>query len=264
MKYRAAPGAIVTHSHRFIRWLSYLLIFAFALRRVIEMDEGYSVSLALSLIAVFSLLFATQPLLSSKYKGYAWIYFGIQIILVQVLSLFQEYLDTYALLYIVLGFQAIVIIPRKEATIWLSLFTVLLLVTLIIEFGMLSGLGRAMAYIVIGVFFISYDIQFAQHEDALAESQLLLAELQEAHHKLEEYASQAEKLATIEERNRMIKELYDAVGQKIFAVQLSAEATRMKYAQDPQGSVGMLDQLQQQTQDVLSQMRLLIEQWRPG
>jgi signal transduction histidine kinase len=263
MRTQAVPEAIITHSHRFVSWICYLLIFAFALRRVIEMDEGYSVSLALALTAVFTGLYASQPLLSNRFAGYSRFYFSLQIILALVLSLFQEYLDTVALLYIVLGFQAIVICPRKEALVWMSLFTGVIFLTLVIEFGLLSGLGRAMAYTVIGAFFISYDIQYSQHEDALAESQLLLTELQEAHRKLEEYASQLERLAAAQEHERIIQELYDAVGQKIFAIQLAAEATRIKFQKDSQ-SIDLLDQLQQQTQDVLSQMRQLISQWRPG
>jgi len=263
MRTQAVPEAIITHSHRFVSWISYLLIFTFALRRVIEMDEGYNLSLALVLTAVFTGLYASQPFISKGFAGYVRIYFSLQIILAFVLSLFQEYLDTVALLYIVLSFQAIVICPRKEALIWLSLFTCVTFFIFVIEFGLLSGLGRAMAYTVIGGFFINYDIQYSRHEDALAESQILLAELQEAHGKLEDYASRAEKLATAKERERIIQELYDAVGQKIFAIQLAAEATRIRLQEDPL-SMDLLDKLQVQTQDVLNQVRQLISQWRPG
>ena len=178
--------------------------------------------------------------------------------------MFQEYQDTWALLYIVLGFQVAVRCSRKEAMVWFGLFVTSLLVTLSVEFGLISGLGRALAYIVIGVLLISYDIQYAQHEDALAESQMLVAELQEAHQKLAEYAAQAEKLAAMQERNRMIQELYDSVGQKIFAIQLAAETTRLMLEKDPPRAAEQIDDLQVQTQSALGQMRQLIEQWRPG
>ena len=133
-----------------------------------------------------------------------------------------------------------------------------------VEFGLISGFGRALAYITIGVLLISYGIQYAQHEDALAESQVLLAELQEAHEKLKDYAAQAQALAAAQERSRMIQELYDSVGQKVFAIQLAAEATRLLLEKDPRRAAGQIDDLQEQTQSALGQMRQLIGQWRPG
>jgi signal transduction histidine kinase len=131
------------------------------------------------------------------------------------------------------------------------------------EFSLISGPGRALAYIVIGVLLISYDVQYARHEDTLAESRLLLAELQEAHQKLAEYTAQSEKLAAMQERNRIIQELYDSVGQKIFAIQLAAEGTRLMLVKDPLRTDQQIQDLQAQTQSTLAQMRQLIEQWRP-
>jgi signal transduction histidine kinase len=153
---------------------------------------------------------------------------------------------------------------RKEAAVWFSLFGTSLLVTLVVEFGVTSGIGRALAYAIIGILLISYAIQYAQHEDALAESQMLVAEIQDAHQKLAEYAAQAEKLAAAQERNRMVQELYDSVGQKIFAIQLSAEATRLMLEKDPRRAAEQIEDLQVQTQSALSQMRQLIGQWRPA
>jgi signal transduction histidine kinase len=147
--------------------------------------------------------------------------------------------------------------------VWFGLFAGSLLVTLSFEFGLISGPGRALAYIVIGVLLISYDVQYARHEDTLAESRLLLAELQEAHQKLAEYTVQSEKLAAMQERNRIIQELYDSVGQKIFAIQLAAEGTRLMLVKDPLRTDQQIQDLQAQTQSTLAQMRQLIEQWRP-
>jgi signal transduction histidine kinase len=212
---------------------------------------------------LFTILYTTEPFLSSRIKSYHRICFSIQFILVQALGLFQEYQDTWALLYIVLGFQVAVRCARKEALVWFSLFASSLLVTLSVEFGVVSGVGRAMAYGIIGLLLISFDIQYSQHQDALAESQMLVVELQEAHTKLVEYAAQVEKLAALQERNRMIQELYDSVGQKIFAIQLAAETARLMLKQDPKRAADQISDLQNQTQSALGQMRLLIEQWRP-
>jgi len=264
MNSRTASDHLTTHSHRLVILISYLMIIAFGLRRRYDLVGGFTIELLLILLGLFTALYASEKLLTPKIKAYPRIYFALQLIIVQILGVFQEYQDTWALLYIVLGFQVGLLCSRKEALVWFGLFIASLLVTLSVEFGLVSGIGRAMAYTVIGVLFISYDIQYAQHEDALAESQMLVAELQEANQKLAEYSAQAEKLAAAQERNRMIQELYDSVGQKIFAIQLAAEATRLMLEKDPGRATEQIEDLQGQTQSALGQMRQLIEQWRPG
>lgn len=264
MNTRLAPDRLTTHSHRLVILLGYLLVIVVALRRRYDLAGGFNIGTLLFLLSLFTVLSASESLLSARIKSYHRIYFSIQMIIVQILGVFQEYQDTWALLYITLGFQVAARCSRKEAMVWFGLFVTSLLVTLSAEFGLISGPGRALAYIVIGFILISYDIQYAQHEDALAESQMLLAELREAHQKLEDYAAQAEKLAAAQERNRMIQELYDSVGQKIFAIQLAAEATRLMLDKDPPRAAEEIDNLQEQTQIALGQMRQLIGQWRPG
>jgi signal transduction histidine kinase len=264
MKSVAIPDRLTTHSHRLVKLVSFLLIVVVALRRRYDLAGGYTIGFVLLLLGLFTLLFATQPLLSTKFRSYHRFYFVLQMIIVQLLGVFQEYQDTWSVLYIVLGFQVAVCCSRKEAMIWFGLFAASLFVTLCVEFGLISGPGRALAYSVIGVLLISYDSQYSQHEDVLAESQMLLAELQVAHQKLEEYTSQAEKLAAMQQRNHMIQELYDSVGQKIFAIQLAAESTRLILEKDPQDAIEHINNLQDQTQAALSQMRQLIGQWRPA
>ena len=264
MSEKQAPDRLITRSYWPVHLISYLLILVVAFRRVSEMDGILGISMALTLLGLFTLLYASEPRLSKRFKSYPLLYFTIQIALVQLFSIIQEYIDAWAMLYIVLGFQVAARCSRREALVWGSLFVASTLITLSVEYGLISGLGRALAYIVIGVFLVSFNIQYAQHEDALADSQLLLAELQQAHQKLQEYAAQAETLATVQERNRMIQELYDSVGQKIFAIQLAAESARLVLDKDPPRAAGQIEDLQTQTQSALGQLRQLIGQWRPG
>lgn len=264
MSARPVADRLMTHTHRLVILLSFLLIVNVALRRRYDLAGGFNIELMSVLLGLFTVLFATEWLLSRRIKPYYLLYFSLQLIIVQTLGLFQEYQDTWALLFIVLGFQVASRCARKQAVVWYSLFAASLLITLSAEFGLVSGFGRAFAYIVIGILIISYDIQYAQHEDALAESKMLVAELQEAHQKLAEYAAQAEKLAAMQEHDRIVQELYDAVGQKIFAIQLATETIRLMIGKEPQRVGQQLEALQLQTQSALSQMRQLIDQWRPG
>jgi signal transduction histidine kinase len=264
MNKRSASDHLTTRSHLLVHLLGYLLIFAVGLRRSNDLVGGFTYEFAMVLLSLFTILYASEAFLTRKLLIYPRIYFAIQILLVQILGVFQEYQDTWALLYIVLGFQVALRCSLREARVWYGLFMASLLVTLCVEFGVVSGVGRALAYTVIGVILISYDSQYAQHQDALTESQMLVTELREANQRLAEYADQAEKLAAAQEHNRMIQELYDSVGQKIFAIQLSAEATRLMLEKDPGRAVEGIDDLQLQTQSALAQMRQLIDQWRPG
>lgn len=263
MTNKSAPDRLTSRSHRLVHWLGYLMIAAVALRRRYDLIGSQDLILVLSLLGFFTLLYATELFLSKRVRKYHRFYFAIQLLIVLALGTFQEYQDTWALLPIVLGFQVGVRCSRREAAIWFGLFAASLLAVLFFEFGLISGLGRAAAYAVIGVLLISYDVQYARHEDALTESQVLLAELRQAHQKLADYAGQAEALAAAQERERMIQELYDSVGQKIFAIQLAAETARLMLAKDPARTAAQIEDLQAQTQSALDQMRQLIGQWRP-
>lgn len=250
--------------HRSTYLLGYLLIFGTALRRINELDEAFSIALALVFIGCFTVLYATEHQLSQRFRRYPIFYFTIQMLLVQILGVFEIYMDTWAMLYIVLGFQVAVRCSRKAALIWWGLFIVSILGTLFYEFGFLSGLGRGMAYIVIGVFFISFDSLYAQREVAQEESRVLLEELQTAHAKLKEQALQTQQLAALQERSRITQEMHDAVGQKVFAIQLMAEATGALLEKDPARAAQQLHLMQEQTQAALGQMRQLISRWRFG
>lgn len=253
-----------TRSHKLVSVISYVLIAVVAFRRVNELDGIPIIGLALGIIGIFTALYATEPLVTRYYKSYSRVYFIVQMVLVQILAVFRDYIDAWAILFIVLGFQVTLRCSRRGALVWGGLFIASALVTMSVEFGPISGIGRALAYTVIAIFVVSYDIQVSQHEDALTESQVLLAEIQEAHEKLQAYAAQADQLAASQERDRMLKELHDAVGQKIFAIQLAAEATRLMFDKDPARAAAQIEALQEQTQSALSQMRQLIGQWRPG
>lgn len=263
MNKRQSADHLTNHTHWLVFVISLLLIINVALRRRYDLEAGFTIELMSILLGIFLILFVSEAPLSRRVKSYHWVYFSLQFILIQWLGVFKDYQDTWALLYIVLGFQVAVRCSRKEALVWFSLFAASLMATLSFEFGLISGPGRALAYIVMGVLFISYDVQYAQHEDALAESQMLVTELQEAHHKMTEYAAQAEKLAALQQRNQMLQELYDSVGQRIFAIQLAAETALLLLEKEPQRAVIQIDDLQAQTQATLDQMRQLIDQWRP-
>jgi signal transduction histidine kinase len=252
--------------HRGMYLAGFLFLFGVAQRRLALLDDPFSLRLAFGLIALFAILYAIQPWLfhlsQRRLPFIPTLYFAAQMFLAQAVGLLQEYLDTWLVLYILLGLQVTSSCTRKAALAWGGLFVASGFLILTYEFGLLSGVGRGMAYLILGLFLVSLDIQYANSEEAQAESRILLEELQVAHQKLQEQAAQAELLAAAQERERIAQEVHDSVGQKIFAIQLLAGTSCVLLETDPQAAGPQLAALQEQTQAALGQMRELIYRWR--
>ena len=264
MRRLSSSDRITTREHLGVKILCWLVIFAVAFRRIEELNGTVGIASAIGWLGLFTILYASEPFLSRQFTRYPRGYFALQFLLVQTFGLFRTYQDTWALLYAVLSIQAAYRCPRRETLFWGGLFVVSTLITQSLAFGVLSGLGRASAFIVIGLIIVLYDSQYAQHEDADEESRLLLEELRLAHQKLSNDAARAEELAAARERERILRELHDSVGQKIFAVQLATGSALLFLEKDPEQVSLQLEVLQEQTSSALGQMRRLIEEWKPG
>jgi ligand-binding sensor domain-containing protein/signal transduction histidine kinase len=75
--------------------------------------------------------------------------------------------------------------------------------------------------------------------------------------------TKAEELAVISERNRLARDLHDAVTQTIFSASLISEALPALWKQDPQESLKLLQELRQLNRSALGEMRALLMELRP-
>ena len=253
---------LTSQPHRLVNLVGYLLILVVALRRANDLSSPFNLRLLVAIITLFLVLYASADRMTRLLRGYPWVYLVLQTSLVQYLGLFEEHQDTWALLYVVLAFQAARFFRRDRAFAWFGLFTFSILLTLILDYGLLSGLGRAVAYLIIGFVLVSYEVQYAQHCDALAESQLLLDELTAAHDQLDRLAGQTASMATHVEQERMIQALHESVGCQLQTIQRSIATARYLLSADPHQARVHIDDLQMKTQTMLSQMRRLIDEWR--
>jgi len=77
-------------------------------------------------------------------------------------------------------------------------------------------------------------------------------------------AEEARALASVDERNRLARELHDAVKQQIFALSLTANSIRQLLEKDSDLASERLAQLEEQARDVHLEMDTIIKQLRPA
>jgi signal transduction histidine kinase len=73
---------------------------------------------------------------------------------------------------------------------------------------------------------------------------------------------QIREAAAQEERNRLARELHDAVKQQIFAIQTSAATAEARFAADPDGARHAISQVRQSAREAMSEMEAMLEQLR--
>jgi len=76
--------------------------------------------------------------------------------------------------------------------------------------------------------------------------------------------AQAEESAATMERNRLARDLHDAVSQTLFSASLIAEVLPRVYERDPEQGRQMLEELRQLTRGALAEMRTLLLELRPA
>jgi signal transduction histidine kinase len=74
----------------------------------------------------------------------------------------------------------------------------------------------------------------------------------------------AQHLAVIEERNRLARELHDAVTQNLFSASLIAEAVPSAWEKDPQQGLELLEELRSLSRGAMAEMRTLLLELRPA
>jgi signal transduction histidine kinase len=74
----------------------------------------------------------------------------------------------------------------------------------------------------------------------------------------------AHELAAGRERQRLARDLHDAVSQTLFSVSLIAEVLPRIYARDPEQGAARLEELRQLTRGALAEMRTLLLELRPA
>lgn len=145
---------------------------------------------------------------------------------------------------------------------WIGVFSVAMSIMLIWGRSLPDALEFIFIYIAGYLLIGSYALLLQQTEAARMESQRLLQQLQHSNAQLQDYVTQVEELTTIKERNRLARELHDAVTQSIFSMTLITRSALILQERDPRQVRDKLLQLQELAQGALQEMRGLIYQLR--
>jgi PAS domain S-box-containing protein len=116
---------------------------------------------------------------------------------------------------------------------------------------------------IFGVFGVAYDVPRTIGDD---QQRLVLALAQRAALAIQNARlyEQAQHAATLEERQRLARELHDAVTQTLFSTALIAEVLPELWELDPAAARTSLEELRRLTRGALAEMRTLLVELRPG
>ncbi|MEJ2711412.1 MAG: histidine kinase [Anaerolineales bacterium] len=206
--------------------VSYFVWASVTLRWITEfIEQDHPLTLLVSaLLLLYGLLLGLEPLITSGSATRVHLYLALQTTLVLAAILFHFELDFFALLLLPLCGQAIFLLPRTAAAIWVALLGAANIAGQLQQFGWPQGLPFMLLYSAGFVFVAAFSILILQAEQAHKRSEKLLAELREAHQKLQAFSVQAEELAIANERNRLARDLHDSVAQTLYGLTLQAEA----------------------------------------
>jgi signal transduction histidine kinase len=113
---------------------------------------------------------------------------------------------------------------------------------------------------VIGAFYLTGDDDFTQADQELIELLAAHAAIAITNARLYE---RSRELSVVSERNRLARELHDAVSQKLFGVVLSAESAATLLERDSAAAGTQIARAGELAQAALEELRALIEELRP-
>jgi signal transduction histidine kinase len=172
--------------------------------------------------------------------------------------------DYFALLFTALSMQVLRRVPVGAGAAWLGLFTILVAVPLLRNYGPAEAIGATLLLSAVNVFFGLYARATARAWEAWRQNEEIAQRLNDSNRELRAATVQLEQLALARARNRLARELHDSVTQTAFSMNLAAQSAGLMLVRNPGGVGPQLDHLGRLAQAALAQMQTLISELRPG
>ena len=162
----------------------------------------------------------------------------------------------FSTFFYVISAQLLLFLPPREGIIWLIL---LALSSLLGEAYLTNGIrgifDESLATVGGFLFFATFGAMFRMANEARQRSETLARELQAANQQLADYAAEVEKLAIVDERNRLARELHDALGHRLTVAVVQLEGARRLIPTDPDRAAAMVETMRAELKEGLAELR---------
>ncbi len=215
---------------------------------------------AMILLACFGLVFFLTPP-KNKRPIITHIRLGVLTLLVSGLLLIWPRWGAFPILFFLLGPQAMTDLPLKAGLAWIGAFTVVTAIIFTVA-NAATGLVWLLAYAGGYVFFAIFGWTMMQAEQDRKRSEQLLAELQQAHQQLQSYAARVEELTIAQERNRIAREMHDALGHRLTVAAVQLEGAQRLIPTHPERASQIITTVREQVKEGLSELRRTVAMLR--
>jgi signal transduction histidine kinase len=212
------------------------------------------------LLALFGICFFVPPLKKIPYWGLQ-ASIALETALVAALLFFDPGWSVFPILFFLMGPQVMVWFSPRIGLAWVGVFTLVTAVIFLTGRG-LVGLVSLLPYFAGYVFFANFGWVSVQATRAQRRSAQLLAELQEAHRQLQDYASRVEELTIAQERNRIAREMHDALGHRLTIASVQLEGAQRLVHSDPDRAGQILGTVREQVREGLKELRRTVAMLR--
>ena len=235
-------------------FLTVILVAIPTLNRVFNEASEYFLS-TLGLIFFFSFLLATYWYLNKKWLIHLSIF--AQIVTVTILIVINPTTNAnFSTYFFIIAAQLLIFLPIWEGAFW----AVLIALNTILGESLITGrppgaISNSLAIIGAYTFFAVFGALFRSATANQLESEALTEELQSANQRLADYAAEVEKLAVVDERNRLARELHDALGHRLTVAVVQLEGARRLIPTEPDRAATMVDTMRSELKEGLAELR---------
>lgn len=232
----------------YLTWVSVALLVTLNMPTTLLKWQATGYFLAFGVVMCFFLYTEARPWLPH-------LYLGTQLALVlQIYYLAPEYSNHVQTLLFVLSAQSMLFLPLYWGFAWV------VILFLAATHGLINLLGWEnwlMALPALGgyLFFASFGAALRQANNARRYNEELLAQLQASHEQLKAYTAQAEELAVSEERNRLAREMHDALGHRLTVAVVQLEGAQRLIPKQPERAAAMVGTMRDQLKEALMELR---------
>lgn len=228
---------------------------------VIILEDPAERIIAVILIIMIGVVMGFIPRKDAPGK-HIFFYLITQTVLVAGLLVLEGGWGMFPILYFVLSPQAMMLLPARKGFWWILLFAILTGLTAIRAEGLASGAISFLGYGAGFFFFGMFGYTLNQAEVERKKSEALLKDLEETHEQLQEYVLRVEELAVAEERNRLAREMHDAIGHRLTVSAVQLEGAQRLIPDDPNRAVEMVATVREQVREALSELRRTVARMR--